>query len=735
MLDSCARNFALSLTMAVLTIISSSTAIAAGPPALVAAAGPREPPLVSPAIPGSTGGIHQGSGPNDSTEGASLEIEITAQAFSVSPGSQLWVEALISIPGRDSVSESLGVAVQVGRPIQSLSALRAAAEDPRGATLRTVAEFPVSLPPRSDATAAGPMSVPVSYRAAVNAPPSEESAISFPATGVYLLQLSLHSGSPSTDALATAETFVEFSYSRPDPRLLAALVAPIAAPPTTGPLASDGGHGAQSDRSSQEIDRISRLARSYEAAGTLPLTLAIQPSTLSDLVAAADFPDATAGNLLGSLLGLAPRPEHELLPLPFSVLPASFYSSPMLERDLNSQWELGRKVLHSITGRAATTEVALPPTGGFDLQALERVADLGFGAAILHTTDFSEQRSPARTQPVLAGISGGGALPAYPAYDEISPALSALDAKVLRLSPATVAASLVVSAIESPSLRGALLLPPYAWDPDPEGLSALLGMLQQTPWVLPVTVSELFRDVPLAVRSGRARAIAQIRTAALPGAAGGLAQALEDASIAADGLESMAGTESRPAMEARMGFLQAPSVALEADPLSVNREALALVEAAYLRVSGYVRETVSKVSLPPATGITLTAQSSLIPLRIENALAQPLQVAVTLQSDKLVFVEGERLSPVTVAPGGSTLNIPVEAEATGAFSLHVSLSSPDGKLILLTQRLQVRFMRMGPVAIFLGLGALSVLGFWWVRQILTRRRPGANPHRPRATTG
>lgn len=656
----------------------------------------------------------------------SVALEITAQAFSLSPGSELWIDALVRFADGRPISDTPALAVSVSPPVQSLAALRSLLEDPDGVKFREVARLPIETPPPPAGTPGAPTSSAVTFRATVNAEAYGRSVVSFPATGVYLVRLSLRDGSRADRTLGGAETFVEFSFSRAPSPLYTAVVAPFAAPPLTGPLSVNGELGPDTSPPSGEIERLVRLGRDYEAGGDFPLSLAIQPSTLSDLAVAAEAGDTGAEQALSSMARSARSPNGELISLPFSVLPTLFYSSPQLHRDLSSEWELGQSVLDAFTERTVTTEVALPPLGGFDREALDRAGESGFGSAILHSTDYSGEGPPSKIQPVLAE-SSGGALTTYPVFDEVSPALSALDSKRLRLSPAAVAATLVVMAIESPSPRGALLLPPYTWNPEPGGLSALLSMLGQTQWIRPVRLTELLENVPLALRSRRARAIAQVRPTAPQSQPTGPTAALEDASIAVAGLESMAGAGSPLGTVARTAFAQAPSAALAADPASVDGDAVALTERAYRRVSQHVRDTAAKVSIPPATGITLTAQSSLIPLRIENPLAQPIEVAVNLQSDKLLFVQGERMSPVAVPPGGLTLNIPVEAVATGAFTLHVSLSSPDGRLILATRQLQIRFMRVGPLAIFLGLGALAVLALWWIRQTVSRRRPPRTP--------
>ncbi len=676
------------------------------------------PASVHPQLPGAE--IPAESESTSDTAAGSWAIEFASHSFSLQPGAGLGIEAVARIPEEATDTTDVSVSLSVSSPIRSSSALREVLDDPGSLPLREVGRLPLPIQRADGGGATEARTVRFSLPALANASSPEALTISFPATGVYLLRLTLRSASRPADALAVSETFVEFSFTTPAPRLMAALVAPVAAPPITGPLAPS----AEADgpvRPEAEIERLFRLAESYEAGIDIPLSLAIQPSTLSDLVAASQEADPKSERVLASLLRNVSHPERELVSLPYSLLPSQFYSSPGLQRYLQSEWALGQSVLESITGRAPTTDVSIPPVGGFDLEALERTGELGFTAAVARTVDFVEGRLPSRIQPVLTEIEGGGAVPTFPAFDEVSPALSALDPRTLRLSPSAVAASLVVTAIESQATRGVVLLPPYAWNPDPAGLRALLEMLRRTPWIQPVRLSEILDEVPLAMRSRRAPAIAEMRRANSDPRVSRLTQSVTDATLGVEGLVSLAGEAGPLSLSAKLALAQAPSVALAPNLEPSANDTVARAESGFLSVSHFVRETASKVSIPPATGITLTSQSSLIPLRIDNALPQEIAVTITLQSDKLIFLDGERMSPVSVPPGGLTLNIPVEAQATGAFTLHVSVSSPDGKLVLVTQRFQIRCMRVGPISILLGSGALGVLLYWWVRQTIARR--------------
>ncbi len=643
-------------------------------------------------------------------------VTVTGQTFSHSPGSTLHIEVLVRRPTTET-APAAALAVSVSTPIQSVQALERALEDPESVQFREVTTIGLSESPPGRATSIG-------LAFAVNPSSPQERAVNFPARAVYVVRLSLRSGDESGRTEAETRTLVEFSFSRNQRPLRVALALPVASRPLTGPLAATdtAGMGDRQDVAS-EVARLAYLARTFARAESLPVVLAVQPSTLSDLVEIARSGDPDADEALSSLSAIAARQAGaHVVRLPYSLLPSAYYSSPGLEREMRSQWSEGPELVSSVLATATSTELALPPIDGFDAQSLERAAELGFESAVIRKTDLSDGEAVPTLQPALGQITGAEAMPVYAAYEEVSPALSSLDFESPSRSPAAVMARLALAARESGGSRGVFLLPPYRWNPDRNGLAALLSMLEEAQWLEPVSASSLFEEVPPALTSRRTRAVLRLRS--VQGSVFAPVQvAFSNAAASVEGLASMLGSESDASRTIRRALAAAPSAALPPGNSLGGTDMTGPLAASYDTVNALVRELASQVFLPQAAGITLTAQKSLIPVRIENALPQQIQLSVLLQSDKLVFPEGERIAPVTVPPGGFTLNVPVEAEATGAFSLHISLSSPDGKLVLASQRVQVRYMRVGPLAILLGAAALGTLLYWWIAQEVRRKRP------------
>ena len=98
-----------------------------------------------------------------------------------------------------------------------------------------------------------------------------------------------------------------------------------------------------------------------------------------------------------------------------------------------------------------------------------------------------------------------------------------------------------------------------------------------------------------------------------------------------------------------------------------------------------------------------------------------------LESDQLLFPDGaERL--LTLPPQNTTENFAVEARAPGAFPLTITVTSPDGELVLNESELTVRSTVVSGVGATLTAGAGVFLLVWWgnnLRRSRRRPRPGA----------
>src|SRR6202042_3607554 len=78
----------------------------------------------------------------------------------------------------------------------------------------------------------------------------------------------------------------------------------------------------------------------------------------------------------------------------------------------------------------------------------------------------------------------------------------------------------------------------------------------------------------------------------------------------------------------------------------------------------------------------------------------------------------------------TTLRVPVEARTWGVFAIDVTVTSPDGSLILATGRDTVRSTAVSFVGIVIIVVSLLFLGIWWIRDIRSGRRARRLVRRP-----
>lgn len=104
-----------------------------------------------------------------------------------------------------------------------------------------------------------------------------------------------------------------------------------------------------------------------------------------------------------------------------------------------------------------------------------------------------------------------------------------------------------------------------------------------------------------------------------------------------------------------------------------------------------------------------------------NDADQPVQVRVTLQSEKLAFPDGDSFTAV-LNPGSNRLEARVRARASGAFPLEVRVTSPDTAIAVTQGRVQVRSTAVSGLGLALSIGAGVFLLVWWGRHLRRGRR-------------
>lgn len=134
-----------------------------------------------------------------------------------------------------------------------------------------------------------------------------------------------------------------------------------------------------------------------------------------------------------------------------------------------------------------------------------------------------------------------------------------------------------------------------------------------------------------------------------------------------------------------------------------------------------IRELTRSITLPGSQGVTLTSASGDLPLTIENSLPATARVRVTVRSPKLDFPDGSTFD-VDVAPGTTRTTVRVITRSSGAFPTEVSITSPDGVLLVASARIEVRSTAISGLGLVLSISAGLFLAVWWIRHFRHTRR-------------
>jgi hypothetical protein len=138
-----------------------------------------------------------------------------------------------------------------------------------------------------------------------------------------------------------------------------------------------------------------------------------------------------------------------------------------------------------------------------------------------------------------------------------------------------------------------------------------------------------------------------------------------------------------------------------------------------------VNSEMRKVHAPAAQTITLTSRTGVIPLSVGSGLGYPVDVVLRVDSDKLRFPDGNRITISKLQPPNQTIQVRAITQSSGTFPLDVRLFTPEGTLIADSQ-LTIRSTAYNVVALSItGAAGIFMVG-WWLFGWLRRRLPGSS---------
>src|ERR671919_17887 len=139
------------------------------------------------------------------------------------------------------------------------------------------------------------------------------------------------------------------------------------------------------------------------------------------------------------------------------------------------------------------------------------------------------------------------------------------------------------------------------------------------------------------------------------------------------------------------------------------------------RVTGELDSLEGAVVLPDAFRITLTSRTSTVPVNIINNLDRPLRVRIEFDSAQLDFLDGDFITQ-DLPPGATRLDVRVRALTSGAFTMGITVLTPDSSLELDQTTFDIRSTAVTGVGLVLSVGAGLFLAVWWARHWRNSRR-------------
>jgi hypothetical protein len=301
----------------------------------------------------------------------------------------------------------------------------------------------------------------------------------------------------------------------------------------------------------------------------------------------------------------------------------------------------------------------------------------------------------------------------------------------------------------TPDPRGVVAVAPSSWGADATFVADLLTGLEENPMVRPVTLDDLFSEVPVGGTAGTPSSQPSSRRPVSDGAITGLpARAIR---LARSRLQEFTAAVSQSAAgTSEVHDLDQLLLVAESGTLGAKAQRFAVADAS-AALSGQLH------SLSVNAGeIRLTSNVALVPITVVKNLPYPVTGVVDITSDKLAFSQSSQSpgslcrspkvhssagrssfsSLCVISHGTNVVYVDMRARASGDFQISVTLTSPTGALVLASGQLTVRSMSTSAVSIALSVAAAFVLLAWWGRTLWHRRhrRRPAHGRDPRAAT-
>ncbi len=551
---------------------------------------------------------------------------------------------------------------------------------------------------------------------------------------VYPVKVTL-TDSAASGGGSGAQLITYLVYDDPSPGgqpLRLALVVPLGlSPPVADP------DGQVPDASPTAVAGLENLVDEVAGSPTVPVTLEPDAATLAHLAATG------RAHTVAAVAALSVSSVRQTLEGPYVAVDAGDLVGSGLAGELRAQVLRGADVLGSPALGVHATKGTWVARTALDQAAVDQLVP-DYSHLVVPPGAVSGPMGPlTTTQPFTVSPSSGSPSSGSPATGPTAavsdPGLGALLAAGRGADPALTAVQLLAETsliyYEVPNLRGpgntlaprgVVAVAPLSWDPSATFVSTVLGDLEGNPVIRPVTLDQLFAQVPVGAddQPVARHPLAPTTTPAPP------VRALRTARARQQGFQSaLAGGTAGVATAQSLGDLL---LAAESSLLTARQQNAA--------VSGYeaaLDRQLHHLSVRTDT-IRLTAGAADVPITLLRNTTYPVTVVVRLTSDKLRFPRAGTQVPgalcrsprvqssaerssfsalCTLDHPTNAMYVNMQSRASGDFQVTVALTSPDGNLVLAGGQLTVRSLSTSAVAIALSVAAVLVLLAWWGRTV------------------
>jgi hypothetical protein len=379
----------------------------------------------------------------------------------------------------------------------------------------------------------------------------------------------------------------------------------------------------------------------------------------------------------------------------------------------------GNEILHA-AGLRPTTGPWIDTTSSFsqgdsaDLAA--GMQEAGSSQLVMNEGDLASAGLNNYTfaQPFTLDLGHGSTITAVAADSSLSARFSA-DPNDPVLGAEQLLAGLFFVHFENASLaqpRGVVIMPPANWRASKPFLQTLLGGLSQNDALKPVTLDELFSHVPV----GGNREPATRHLQAGPATHGISHAAAVKIALARQQLSSYTAAINGH-LPAEMVTLSDALLGTEAQGLSASRRAAVI--SSYQRA--FTAQT-GRISFAGQETVTFTARQASIPITVLSSAPYPVNVIVTLASDKFTFPNGSTRQ-LTLDRPTTSVRVAAQARTSGdRLPIEVTLHTPNGQLLIAHTVLTVHSTAISFVGVALTVLAGAVLLVWWARTWRKARR-------------